>query len=157
MVNCLAVIPCRGGSKGIHRKNLREIGGIPLVAHTINAANAATLITRTIVSTDDEEIAIVAKKYGGNVPFIRPSEFASDESKSIDVAMHALRTCAQNGEHYDIFVLLQLVLLIPIDLFQRRLNKLLYLLPLIFHLEDFAQTHHQLIFDPKLYLYFDYF
>ncbi len=107
MVNCLAVIPCRGGSKGIHRKNLREIGGIPLVAHTINAANAATLITKTIVSTDDEEIAIVAKKYGGDVPFIRPSEFASDESKSIDVAMHALRTCVHNGEHYDIFVLLQ--------------------------------------------------
>jgi len=107
MVNCLAVIPCRGGSKGIHRKNLREIGGIPLVAHTINAANATTLITKTIVSTDDEEIAIVAKKYGGDVPFIRPSEFALDESKSIDVAMHALRTCAQNGEHYDIFVLLQ--------------------------------------------------
>ena len=107
MVNCLAVIPCRGGSKRVHRKNLREIGGIPLVAHAINAANASTLITRVIVSTDDEEIAAVAKEYGGDVPFIRPAELAIDESKSIDVAMHALRTCMKNVEHYDIFVLLQ--------------------------------------------------
>ena len=107
MVNCLAVIPCRGGSKGIHRKNLREIGGIPLVAHAINAANASKLITRTIVSTDDEEIASVAREYGGDVPFIRPAKFATDESKSIDVAMHALRACVQKGEQYDIFVLLQ--------------------------------------------------
>jgi CMP-N,N'-diacetyllegionaminic acid synthase len=107
MVNCLAVIPCRGGSKGVHRKNLRKIGGIPLVAHTINAANASTLITRTIVSTDDEEIAAVTKEYGGDAPFVRPAEFSTDESKSIDVAMHALRACMQNGEHYDIFVLLQ--------------------------------------------------
>ena len=107
MVNCLAVIPCRGGSKGVYRKNLREIGGIPLVAHAINAAKASTLITRFIVSTDDEEIAAVAKEYGGEVPFIRPAELATDESKSIDVAMHALRTCIKNGEYFDIFVLLQ--------------------------------------------------
>jgi CMP-N,N'-diacetyllegionaminic acid synthase len=104
MLKCLAVIPCRGGSKGVHRKNLREIGGIPLVAHTIRAA---TLITRSIVSTDDEEIALVAKKYGAGVPFLRPAEFATDEAKSIDVALHALKFCIENGEHYDIFVLLQ--------------------------------------------------
>jgi len=108
MVNCLAVIPCRGGSKGVHRKNLREVGGIPLVAHTINAANASTLITRTIVSTDDDEIASVAKEYGGDVPFIRPEKYATDQAKSIDVVLHALNKCSEQfKEQYDYLILLQ--------------------------------------------------
>ncbi len=108
MVNCLAVIPCRGGSKGVHRKNLREIDGIPLVAHTIHAANASKLITRTIVSTDDDEIASVAKEYGGDVPFIRPEKYATDEAKSIDVVFHALNQCCELfKEQYDYLILLQ--------------------------------------------------
>ena len=107
MTSCLAVIPCRGGSKGVPRKNLREIGGIPLVAHSIRAAREAKLITRAIVSTDDDEIANVARDYGGDVPFIRPSEYATDIAKSIDVALHSLKYCIENGEHYDVVVLLQ--------------------------------------------------
>jgi CMP-N,N'-diacetyllegionaminic acid synthase len=108
MVSCLAVIPCRGGSKGVHRKNLREIDGIPLVAHTIHAANASKLITRTIVSTDDDEIASVAKEYGGDVPFIRPEKYATDQAKSIDVVLHALNKCSEQfKEQYDYLILLQ--------------------------------------------------
>ncbi len=107
MTRVLAVIPCRGGSKGVHRKNLREIGGLPLIAHSINAAKKSKLITKTIVSTDDDEIASAARKYGGETPFIRPLELATDTAKSIDVALHALNTCMQDDEPYDIFVLLQ--------------------------------------------------
>lgn len=86
----LALIPARGGSKGIPRKNMLAIAGKPLVAHSIAHALASTHITRTIVSTDDEEIAATARRFGAEVPFMRPSEFSRDDSTDFDVFRHAL-------------------------------------------------------------------
>lgn len=86
----LALIPARGGSKGIPRKNLLMIAGKPLIAHTITQALASRHITRTIVSTDDAEIAAAARHYGAEVPFQRPAEYAQDFSPDLDVFRHAL-------------------------------------------------------------------
>lgn len=86
----LALIPARGGSKGIPRKNLLVLAGKPLIAYSIEQALASRYITRTIVSTDDHEIAEVARRFGAEVPFLRPSEFAQDLSPDIDVFRHAL-------------------------------------------------------------------
>lgn len=87
----LALIPARGGSKSIPRKNLLMLAGKPLIAHTIAHAQASTHVTRIVVSTDDGEIARVAAGCGAEVPFIRPAELAQDESPDIDVFRHALR------------------------------------------------------------------
>lgn len=89
-MNILALIPARGGSKGVPRKNIVKLCGKPLIAYSIEHALASKLINRTIVSTDDEEIAQIARKYGAEVPFIRPKEFAQDLSRDIDVLAHAL-------------------------------------------------------------------
>ena len=86
----LALIPARGGSKGIPRKNLVPFAGKPLVVWTIEQALACPAITRVIVSTDDDEIAAVAKEAGAEVPFKRPAEFAQDLSADIDVFRHAV-------------------------------------------------------------------
>ena len=86
----LALIPARGGSKAIPRKNLLEILGKPLVAYSIGHALASRHITRTVVSTDDPEIAGVARAFGAEVPFIRPAEFARDLSPDVDAFRHAL-------------------------------------------------------------------
>jgi CMP-N,N'-diacetyllegionaminic acid synthase len=87
----LALIPARGGSKGIPRKNVMSVGGKPLIAHSILQAQASEQIGRVLVSTDDEEIAQVAREWGAEVPFIRPKEFAGDLSPDIDVFRHALQ------------------------------------------------------------------
>ena len=86
----LALIPARGGSKAIPRKNLLEILGKPLVAYSIGHALASRHITRTIVSTDDLEVAGVARAFGAEIPFIRPAEFAQDLSPDVDAFRHAL-------------------------------------------------------------------
>ncbi len=86
----LALIPARGGSRGIPRKNLLMVAGKPLIAHSIEHARASGLVTRTIVSTDDAEIADVARRYGAEVPMMRPAEFAGDRSTDLDVFRHAL-------------------------------------------------------------------
>jgi CMP-N,N'-diacetyllegionaminic acid synthase len=86
----LCLIPARGGSKGIPRKNLMMIAGRPLVAHSILQAAVSARITRVIVSTDDEEIAAVARHWGAEVPFLRPAVYAEDLSPDIDVFRHAL-------------------------------------------------------------------
>jgi CMP-N-acetylneuraminic acid synthetase len=86
----LTIIPARGGSKGVPRKNIRELGGKPLIAHTIEAALGSSYISRLIVSTDDEEIAEISRKWGADVPFIRPPEFATDTAKALAVVKHAL-------------------------------------------------------------------
>jgi N-acylneuraminate cytidylyltransferase len=88
----LALIPARGGSKGIPRKNLLRLAGKPLIAYSIEQARASRHITRTIVSTDDPEIAAAARDYGAEVPFMRPAEFAQDWSTDLDVFRHALVT-----------------------------------------------------------------
>ena len=86
----LAVIPARGGSKGIPRKNLRKVGGFSLVAHAVKFAGSLTWIDKVMLSTDDREIAEEGRKYGAEVPFLRPLELAGDTSKSVDVWRHAL-------------------------------------------------------------------
>jgi CMP-N-acetylneuraminic acid synthetase len=86
----LALIPARGGSKGVPRKNVVPLAGKPLIAYSIEQARAAREITRVIVSTDDEEIARVAREHGAEIPFMRPTEFAGDLSPDIDVFRHAL-------------------------------------------------------------------
>jgi CMP-N,N'-diacetyllegionaminic acid synthase len=92
----LALIPARGGSKGIPRKNLRLLAGKPLITHSIDHALAAKTITRTIVSTDDMEIAEVARSAGAEVPFMRPHELARDDSPDLEVFAHALVSVGEN-------------------------------------------------------------
>jgi CMP-N-acetylneuraminic acid synthetase len=89
MSEVLGVIPARGGSKGIPRKNLKELAGKPLIAHQIESALASEEIDRTIVSTDDEEIASTAREFGADVPFSRPSAIAEDDVPVIAVYKHA--------------------------------------------------------------------
>ena len=80
----IAIIPARGGSKGLPGKNIRPLGGKPLIAHSIECALGAKHVDRVIVSTDDSEIADVARQYGAEVPFLRPDYLATDEAKAID-------------------------------------------------------------------------
>lgn len=87
----LAIIPARGGSKGIPRKNIKSFAGHPLIAYSIAAGVQAESVTRVIVSTDDEEIAAVAREYGAEVPFLRPAELAQDQTLDLPVFQHALR------------------------------------------------------------------
>lgn len=86
----LGVIPARGGSKGVPRKNLREVDGVPLVGHAVRAASDAARLTACIVSTDDAEIADVARRHGGNVPFLRPAPLAADASPTWPALQHAV-------------------------------------------------------------------
>lgn len=86
----LGLIPARGGSKGILGKNIQPLGGRPLIVHTIAAARAAASLDRVIVSTDDTQIASVARQAGADVPFLRPAEYASDTASSLSVVLHAL-------------------------------------------------------------------
>ena len=96
----LALIPARGGSKGVPRKNILSMLGRPLIAWSIHHAQMSQHITRIIVSTDDEEIAQVATEWGAEVPFIRPSELAQDFSTDIEVFQHALQWLKDN-ENYN--------------------------------------------------------
>ena len=103
----LAVIPARGGSKGLPGKNIRPLAGLPLIAHSILFARMCPEITCTIVSTDSEEIAIVAQHYGAEVPFIRPLELAQDDTPTWPVLRHALQSIEQIEKHtYDFLILL---------------------------------------------------
>lgn len=86
----LALIPARAGSKGLPNKNILPLLGHPLIAYSIRAALDSPMVTRTIVSTDSEQIALEAQNYGAEVPFIRPTEYATDSSTDLDVFLHAL-------------------------------------------------------------------
>ena len=86
----LAIIPARGGSKGVPHKNIKMICGKPLIAYTIESAYKSGIFERVIVSTDDLEIARISEKYGAEVPFIRPDSIAGDDVSSDDVILHAL-------------------------------------------------------------------
>ena len=103
----LALIPARGGSKSIPHKNIRPLAGIPLLAYSIAAAKQSKLVTRTIVSTDDDEIAGIARGYGAETPFLRPAEFAQDNSLDFPVFTHVLGWLKDN-EGYQPDILLQL-------------------------------------------------
>lgn len=89
-VRVLAIIPARGGSKGIPAKNIVDLCGHPLIYYSIREAHASKLIDATIVSTDDEHIADIARELGADVPFLRPKELATDDSRDIDFIQHAL-------------------------------------------------------------------
>ena len=103
----LAIIPARGGSKGLLGKNIKPLLGKPLVAWTIERAKNSKYIDKVIVSTDDKEIAEISRKYGAEVPFLRPKELARDDSPTIDVIMHAIDWFEKRGEYFDIVVLLE--------------------------------------------------
>ena len=92
----LAIIPARGGSKSIPRKNIRDFAGHPLIAYSIAAGLAAETITRVIVSTDDPEIAEIARRYGAETPFLRPEEISQDQTPDLPVFQHALTWLADH-------------------------------------------------------------
>lgn len=107
-LNILAVVPARGGSKGIPRKNLREVGGVSLVGHAARVAAALDWIDLAVLSTDDEEIAAEAQRHGLAAPFRRPPELANDTATSVDMWRHAWLTAeAHAGRRFDISVLLE--------------------------------------------------
>ena len=95
----LAIIPARGGSKGVPRKNIKILAGRPLIAWTIETALKTSCINRVIVSTDDEEIARISNHHGVDVPFMRPKQFAGDTTSDMSVYQHALQWLDEN-EHY---------------------------------------------------------
>lgn len=99
----LAVIPARGGSKGLPGKNILEVGGRPLVAFSIEAAMASASIDHVILSSDDDAIIAAARRYGCEVPFRRPADLATDSAATIDVVLHAI----EQVSGYDVVVLLQ--------------------------------------------------
>ena len=96
----LAVIPARGGSKGIPRKNIKDFSGFPLIAYSIAAAKQSQLVTRVIVSTDDAEIAEIARQWGAETPFLRPEEFARDNTLDLPVLQHGLDWLAENEDYH---------------------------------------------------------
>jgi N-acylneuraminate cytidylyltransferase len=106
--NILALIPARGGSKSIPRKNIRDLGGYPLIAYSIAAALQSDLVQRVVVSTDNAEIAEIARDYGAENPFMRPSDLARDETLDLPVFQHALQWFAENEDyHPDIVIQLR--------------------------------------------------
>lgn len=103
----LAIIPARGGSKGIPHKNIMDICGKPLISYSIEEAAKSKYIDYTLISTDDIKIKEVALKYGAEVPFLRPKEISNDSAKSIDVVLHAVNFLKEKGKNFDYLILLQ--------------------------------------------------
>jgi CMP-N-acetylneuraminic acid synthetase len=104
----LGVIPARGGSKSVPRKNIAMLNGKPMIAYTIEAAQHSRRLTDFVVSSEDTEIINVAKQYGAPAPFVRPRELATDDAPSLPVVQHAVREMeALKGVKYDVIVLLQ--------------------------------------------------
>lgn len=103
----LAIIPARGGSKGLPGKNIKDLNGKPLIAYAIEAALKSKYTDRVIVTTDAEEIAEIARKYGAEVPFIRPEKLSNDTASAIDVYLHATEfVMEETGEKIDKFMVL---------------------------------------------------
>jgi CMP-N-acetylneuraminic acid synthetase/spore coat polysaccharide biosynthesis predicted glycosyltransferase SpsG len=102
----LVVIPARGGSKGIPRKNIRLLGGVPLIAHVIRSCSACSSITRTVVSTEDDEIAVIAGRYGVEV-MRRPAELSADDTPLSHVLYHVVKELEAAGESYDVVATVQ--------------------------------------------------
>ncbi len=105
--NILGLIPARGASKGLPRKNIKLLLGKPLITWTIEQALASKYLDRVVVSTDDKEIAEISKKYGAEVPFIRPKELARDDSTTSDAILHALNWFEKKGVKFDYLALLE--------------------------------------------------
>ncbi len=107
MIEVLGLIPARGGSKGVPRKNLRLLCGKPLLQYTAEAALAARRLSRVILSTDDEEIAAIGRRCGLEVPFLRPAELAADDSSTLPVVQHAVRWMESHMARFEAICLLQ--------------------------------------------------
>jgi pseudaminic acid cytidylyltransferase len=97
----VAFVPARGGSKRIPRKNIKAFAGKPMIAHAITAARQSGLFAHIVVSTDDDEIARIAKDWGAEVPFIRPAELADDLTPTVPVIAHAIRACQELGWSFE--------------------------------------------------------
>lgn len=103
----LAIIPARGDSKGVPRKNIKPLKGKPLIAYSINTALKSKLIDRVIVSTEDKRIAQISKKYGAEIPFLRPKELATDKSPTIDTILHSIGWFENQKKYFDVIILLE--------------------------------------------------
>ncbi len=104
----IGIIPARGGSKGVPRKNIRPLAGVPLIAYTIKEALKCKMLKDVVITTDDEEIREISIKYGAKVPFLRPKELAKDDSLVIPTIRHALLEMKKiEGKKYDYLVMLQ--------------------------------------------------
>lgn len=101
------MIPARGGSKGLPRKNILPLCGKPLIAWTISQAAASQRLSRCIVSSDDQEIVEIAQSFGADVPFLRPQEYARDDSPTWEAVIHALMFLEEREERYDLIVMLE--------------------------------------------------
>jgi len=102
----LGIIPARGGSKGCPRKNIRTLGGLPLIAYTIQAAQRSGCIDRLVVSTEDEQIADIAESYGAEIPCLRPYELARDDVDILAVIRHMVNYLEEEGDRFDIICVL---------------------------------------------------
>jgi N-acylneuraminate cytidylyltransferase len=123
----LALIPARSGSKGIPGKNIKSFAGFPLLAYSVLAGLGSELVSRVIVSTDDEEIAQVARQFGAETPFLRPNQFAQDDTLDLPVAMHCLEWLSENEDyHPEVLVWLRPTSPIrPLDCVDRAIDLLL--------------------------------
>ena len=107
-LNILCIIPARAGSKGVPKKNIKLLGGYPLLSYSIAAAKVSKKITRVIVTTDSQEMADISSSFGAQTPFLRPSEFANDKAIDIDYISHALQWLEKNEDYIpDMVVLLR--------------------------------------------------
>jgi len=107
-MNILAIIPARGGSKGLPKKNMKKLNGIPLIEHTIRIAKQSKKINKIIVSTDDKQIAQISKSLKVEVPFLRPKSISKDSSPSIEYVKHAISYLLKNESYEpDIIIILQ--------------------------------------------------
>ena len=100
----ICFIGARAGSKGVRGKNIRKMGNMPLIAHTIKTSLESGIFKHVVVSTENEEIARIAKKYGAEVPFVRPKKLATDTAGMVDVMIHGINELKKQGYDFDIFV-----------------------------------------------------
>ena len=105
MLKPICIIPARGGSKGVKRKNIRSLGGKPLIAYTLESAINSNLFQDVVVTTEDEEIANISKNFGANVPFIRPQELATDLTTTEEVLIHTINELKRLGFEFDTIML----------------------------------------------------
>src|SRR5665647_2049530 len=98
----VCIVPARGGSKGIPRKNILEVCGKPLIAHSIEQAKRSKYVDYVLVSTEDVEIADISRRFGAEVPFLRPLDLADDCTPAIDVLLHAVDYLEDKGHRFDI-------------------------------------------------------
>lgn len=106
-IKTLAIVMARSGSKGLPHKNIKLMADHPLLAWPIMAAKSSLVVNRTILSTDSEDYAEIGRKYGAEVPFLRPPELATDQTKSIDVVLDLITRLEQNNESYDYVIMLE--------------------------------------------------